>query len=32
VTSYFEWIGAGELEVSGSAGSMHQVAPTAGVT
>jgi len=28
VTSYFEWIGAGELEVSESAGSMHQVAPT----
>jgi alpha-amylase/alpha-mannosidase (GH57 family) len=27
VTSYFEWIGAGELELSTSAGSMHQVAP-----
>ena len=27
VTSYFEWIGAGELEVSEAAGSMHQVAP-----
>jgi hypothetical protein len=28
VTSYFEWVGAGELEVSETAGSMHQVAPT----
>jgi hypothetical protein len=28
VTSYFEWVGAGELEVSEAAGSMHQVAPT----
>jgi alpha-amylase/alpha-mannosidase (GH57 family) len=27
VTSYFEWVGAGELELSASAGSMHQVAP-----
>jgi alpha-amylase/alpha-mannosidase (GH57 family) len=28
VTSYFEWVGAGELELSASAGSMHQIAPT----
>ena len=28
VTSYFEWVGAGELEVSETVGSMHQVAPT----
>ena len=27
VTSYFEWVGAGELELSASVGSMHQVAP-----
>src|SRR6185436_12465684 len=27
VTSYFEWVAAGELELSASAGSMHQVAP-----
>ena len=28
VTSYFEWVGAGELEVGTTAGSMHQVAPS----
>jgi alpha-amylase/alpha-mannosidase (GH57 family) len=28
VTSYFEWVEAGELEVSSSAGAMHQVAPS----
>ncbi len=28
VTSYFEWVGAGELELSAAAGSMHQIAPT----
>jgi hypothetical protein len=27
VTSYFEWVAAGELELAASAGSMHQVAP-----
>jgi alpha-amylase/alpha-mannosidase (GH57 family) len=28
VTSYFEWVEAGEIEVSASAGAMHQVAPS----
>jgi len=27
VTSYFEWVGAGQLELEGAAGSMHRVAP-----
>ena len=29
VTSYFEWVGAGELDIVEASGSMHQVAPTA---
>ncbi len=28
VTNYFEWVGAGELDIVESSGSMHQVAPT----
>jgi len=28
VTSYFEWVEAGEIEVSSAAGAMHQVAPS----
>ncbi len=28
VTSYFEWVGAGQLELESSGGSMHRVAPT----
>ena len=27
VTSYFEWVGAGQLELEGVVGSMHRVAP-----
>ncbi len=27
VTSYFEWVGAGELDIVETSGSMHQVAP-----
>ena len=27
VTNYFEWVGAGELDIVESSGSMHQVAP-----
>ena len=28
VTSYFEWVGAGQLELESTVGSMHRVAPT----
>ena len=28
VTSYFEWVGAGQLELESAVGSMHRVAPT----
>ena len=28
VTSYFEWVGAGQLELESATGSMHRVAPT----
>lgn len=28
VTSYFEWVGAGQLELEAAVGSMHRVAPT----
>ncbi len=28
VTSYFEWVGAGQLELETAVGSMHRVAPT----
>src|SRR5262249_23918371 len=28
VTSYFEWVEAGEIEVSSTGGAMHQVAPS----
>ena len=28
MTSYFEWVGAGELELESAGGSMHRVAPT----
>jgi alpha-amylase/alpha-mannosidase (GH57 family) len=32
VTSYFEWVGAGCLEISATAGAMHQVAERSGLT